>query len=299
MADLNLGRPGLSVLPLGVGDAFSAIHHPTCLLLSRFHNPAWDNNLVLVDCPQSIRKMMKEADDGRYHGLDLGRVDTLILTHLHADHAGGLETLAAFFKIALGRKLRVLALPEVIDGMGRFLESVSGLGKKEDFFDLIPIDEGSPVTLGLGDSSMYIEVKRTAHSIPTAAIKVYLGDGPVPPKAPAHNEDGSMTMTLGNGTPPLPHFAYSCDTPFDLELWDWLWQDGPSVVMHEVGHGAVHTNIDELFKNLGRGSGDMWQDAEIRQISRLRLIHYPDDMLPFLEATSFELAREGELEVIL
>ena len=51
MADLNLGRPGLSILPLGVGDAFSAIHHPTSMLVSRYQTPAWDDDLILIDCP--------------------------------------------------------------------------------------------------------------------------------------------------------------------------------------------------------------------------------------------------------
>ena len=31
---------------------------------------------------------------------------------------------------------------------------------------------------------------------------------------------------------------------------------------------------------------------------RMRLIHYPDDMLPFLETGPYPLAREGELIVL-
>lgn len=277
MKDLNLGRIGLSVLPLGVGDAFSAMHHPTCLLISRYQNPAWDNELILVDCPQSIRKMMREADKGQYHGLDLHRVGTLILTHLHADHAGGLETIAAFFKIALGRKLKLVALPEVIDGIPRFLECIKDLGSMEDFFDIIPITEGENVELmpkeGGFNDGMVLRVKKTMHSVPTSAFRVW-------------NAGAQM--------------AYSCDTSFDPELWRWLCY-GPKnntskadLIIHEVGHG-IHTNYDTLAKYIqGRSGNPMaenWTD-------RTRLIHYPDDMFPLLEASEFRIAREGILEVL-
>jgi hypothetical protein len=301
MSDLNLGRPGLSVLPLGVGDAFSAIHHPTSMLVSRYQTPAWDNDLVLIDCPQSIRMMMREADDGRFHGLDLGRVNTLILTHLHADHAGGLETLAAFFKIALQRKLRLVALPEVIEGIDRFLHELGDFGKKEAFFDIVPIDEDHPVTIGLGDSSMYIEAKKTSHPIPTSALKIYRGEAPKKRVPPPQNEDGSFTLDLTR-VPIIPHFAYSCDTSFDLELWDWLWKDHPSLVAHEVGHGPVHTNFEEMRSFMGRGFGQhvgaFVGGAAPERFQSLRLTHYPDDMFPMLEASAFQLFQQGKLELV-
>jgi len=284
MTDINLGRPGLSILPLGVGDAFSVIHHPTSMLVSRYQTPAWDNDLILIDVPQSIRKMMKEADDGRFHGLDLNRVGTLILTHLHTDHASGLETIAAFFKIALGRKLRLLALPEVLEGVPDFLKSLGSLGKMEDFFDVVPFptnEDGTPggISLGEGANHFLIEARKTNHTIPTAALRIL------------HNKK---------------RFSYSCDTSFDAELWDWLWDKAPSLVIHEVGHG-IHTNYDELWEatKKGWGSGhrlaetpDEWRAATELRCKKMRLIHYPDDMLPFLETGPYPLAREGELIVL-
>lgn len=282
MAALNLGRPGLSVLPLGVGDAFSAIHHPTCMLVSRYQTPAWDNDFILIDCPQSIRKMMREADDGRFHGLDLHRVNTLVLTHLHADHAGGLETIAAFFKIVLGRKLRLVALPEVLEGVPRFLETLSSIGTMEDFFDVRPIDPtpGVSMRLKIGDNDrIVIEGKRTNHPIPTAGLRIGYLD---------------------------KQFSYSCDTTFDPELWEWLWHDDPDLVVHEVGHG-IHTSYDDLVKAVGFVCESDEPDESTRRqqtiqamlkATSMRLIHYPDDMLPMLETSSFRLMREGKLEVV-
>ena len=304
MPDLNLGRPGLSVLPLGVGDAFSALHHPACFLVSRYQNPAWDNNLILIDVPQSIRKMMRDADDGRFHGLDLGRVDTLILTHLHADHAAGLETIAAFFKFALGRKLRLLALPEVIEGIPPFLHALKDVGTMEDFFEVHELDVyPDPNILQVAGTEFKIEAYRTQHSVATSALRIH-----------AHDET----------------FAYSCDTVFDETLWEWLWgahigpkevtykdgskslffgEGGPVVqqrrlVCHEVGYGEVHTNLDDLKKGMSNTFGK-WAsrlpnpEAMLDLLHRqFRLIHYPDDMFPMLESMGFTLAQEGKLEVV-
>jgi len=279
MPDLNLGRPGLSVLPLGVGDAFSTFHYPACMLVSRYQNPAWDDELILIDCPQAIRKMMREADDGRFHGLDLHRVDTLILTHLHADHASGLETVAAFFKIALGRKLRLIALPWVLDGVPPFLRAIQNLGTMDDFFDVMPIypQEDSRVQLGTTEEgATFIEARRARHPTPTAALRIQYRDR---------------------------LFAYSSDTSFDEGLWDWLWRDPEDdagrrlrdhrgLVVHDVGHG-IHANFDDIVR-VTSGSDDRSQ----RRRCGTKLIHYPDDLLPMLEASGRGLMREGTLEVV-
>jgi glyoxylase-like metal-dependent hydrolase (beta-lactamase superfamily II) len=277
MTKINLGRPGLSVLPLGVGDAFSVVHHPTSMLVSRYQTPAWDDELVLIDVPQSIRRMMREADDGRFHGLDLHRVHTLILTHLHADHASGLETIAAFFKIAVGRKLRLVALPEVLEGVPDFLKTLESLGTIDDFFDVVPVTEKDKIELfppmGGFNDGMTLRVRKTQHPIPTSALRIW--------------DQGRQ-------------LAYSCDTAFDDRLWSWLW-NGPrrgtsamaDLVIHEVGHG-IHTNYANLVNAL---SADALR-AFLEPKDRLRLIHYPDDMLPMLEATNLKLMREGKLEIV-
>jgi ribonuclease BN (tRNA processing enzyme) len=266
-----------------VGDAFSAIHHPTSMLVSRYTTPAWDNDFILIDCPQSIRKMMRDADNGQFHGLDLHRINTLILTHLHTDHASGLETLAAFFKIVVGRKLRLMALPEVLEGVPRFLEALKSLGSMEDLFDVVELHPDAPLQIEIDGSTVSVESRVTSHPIPTAGLRI----------------------TVGART-----FAYSCDTTFDQGLWKWLWKDGPGLVVHEVGHG-IHTSYDDIMANMGSAhaalrqhlmnTGNPPQLVDARE--RLRLIHYPDDLLPLLEATNLnapniKVMREGWLEIV-
>ena len=89
----------LEVLVLGVGDAFSALHYSTCLALRA------EGQWLLVDCPHPIRKILRESSLRAGLELDVGDLAGVVVTHLHADHASGLEGLGYFGFFALGRKL--------------------------------------------------------------------------------------------------------------------------------------------------------------------------------------------------
>ena len=81
--------PEVRLIPLGVGDAFTARHYTTCLALGV--DDAW----LLIDCPHPVRKMWREASlSALVEALDLDRVVGVAITHLHADHASGLEDFA-------------------------------------------------------------------------------------------------------------------------------------------------------------------------------------------------------------
>ena len=57
--------PGLRLLPLGIGNAFSAVSYSTCLALEV------DGCWLLIDCPHPIRKMMREASTSAAVDLDV------------------------------------------------------------------------------------------------------------------------------------------------------------------------------------------------------------------------------------
>ena len=98
--------PGLRLLPLGVGNAFSAVSYSTCLALEA------DGCWLLIDCPHPIRKMMREASATAAVDLDAAAVHAIVLTHLHADHVSGLEGLAFYSRFLLDRKLRLHGTPQ-------------------------------------------------------------------------------------------------------------------------------------------------------------------------------------------
>lgn len=223
-----------SFVPLGVGDAFSALYYSSCLALE--HEGRW----LLVDCPHPIRKMMRESE---VEGLDLFHVDGVALTHLHADHASGLEGFGYFSHFAMGQKATIAAYPPVSErlwdghlaaGMERLSEPGSGRSAQrgfDDYFALVPLAVGEVTRLG----GFAIECRPTRHHIPTTALRISMGD-----------------RTLG----------YSADTSFDRALVDWLAE--ADLVIHETNHGT-HTPYAELAA----------LPAELR--AKMRLIHYPDE----------------------
>lgn len=222
-----------SFVPLGVGDAFSARWYSSCLALE--HEGRW----MLVDCPHPIRKMMREGLDG----VDLDRVEGVALTHLHADHASGLEGYAYFSFFVLRRRARLLAHPAVGARLweGSLAAGMEHLGEPgtdaaraygaDDYFDLVSIDERTPAAL----SPFRLECRRTRHHIPTTAFRISAGG-----------------VTLG----------YSADTAFDPSLIEWLAE--ADLVVHETNYG-IHTPYQALAA----------LPPELR--AKMRLIHYPDD----------------------
>jgi ribonuclease BN (tRNA processing enzyme) len=225
---------GLTFIPLGVGDAFSQLSYSSCLAV------ACGGRWLLLDCPHPIRKMMREA----HPALDIGDVEAVALTHLHADHASGLEGLAYFSFFHLGRRARVVAHPEVharlwdghlAAGMEQMTNPAQPDGPKlrkqlADFVDWVPVTPGAAVEVG----PFRLECRPTRHHVPTTAFRVHAG--------------GRV-------------LSYSADTSFDPVLVDWLAE--ADLVVHECNLGT-HTPYASL--------------AALPPATRrkMRLIHLPD-----------------------
>ncbi len=246
----QMGAGGLRLVPLGVGDAFSERHYSTCLAFE------CEGSVLLVDCPHPVLKMLREARLAS--GVDLApeRVCGVVLTHLHADHASGLETLAYYAFFALKRKLKLFTHPAVA---ARLWEGHLAAGME----CLLPAAGAAPVAMTMGDylevvplgegvascGPFAFEVRPTVHHIPTTAVRVRAGGRSI---------------------------AYSADTIFDEGLLAWLLQS--DLVLHETGQG-VHTPYASLAA----------LPASTR--AKMRLVHYPDA----LDGSAIERLHEGHI----
>lgn len=204
---------------------------------------------MLVDCPHPIRRMLRDASRtaGLTPALDLDRVSGVALTHLHADHACGLEDFGFYSKLALGRRGVVACRGEVAEelwggllsaGMGRFRGSFDGEYRRfglEDYFDVRLVEPEAPIRVG----GFELECRAASHSLPATAFKIRAGG-----------------RTLG----------VSGDTRFDPELLDWLG-DADLIVHEATTHDppGFHTPLRDLAG----------LPADLR--GRMRLVHYPDD----------------------
>jgi ribonuclease BN (tRNA processing enzyme) len=231
---------GLAFIPLGVGDAFSSLHYSSSIAVES--GGRW----LLVDCPHPIRKILREGSAAAGAALDVGSFDGVVITHVHADHASGLEGLGFYSTFVLRRRACVLAHPQVAAGLwdGSLAGGMSELAadatlrsrrmRFADYFDLVPLDEERTVTFG----PFEIECRRTRHVVPTTALRIRAGG-----------------RCLG----------LSADTAFDPRLVAWLAE--ADLVLHETGPG-IHTPYEALAA----------LPEETR--AKLRLIHFPDDFEP-------------------
>jgi ribonuclease BN (tRNA processing enzyme) len=230
----------MSYVPLGVGDAFSALHYSSGLAVEA------DGRWLLVDCPHPIRKVLREASAKAGLELDVGSFEAVVITHLHADHCAGLEDLAYFCRFALNRKPRLVAHPAVLARVwtGRLAAGMDALSdpsdwesrpmRLEDYFELVPLDERRPVEV----AGFEIACRPTRHHVFTTALRIRAGG-----------------RELG----------LSSDTAHDPALIEWLSRS--DLFLHETGQG-IHTPYAALAA----------LPADVR--ARMRLIHFPDDFEP-------------------
>jgi len=234
MADLRL-------LPLGVGNAFSAVSYSTCLALEA------EGHWLLIDCPHPIRKMMREASASAGVNLDVADVHAVVVTHLHADHVSGLEDLAYYSYFLLQRRLRLLAHPSVSErlwpahlaaGMQFSKQSADGPNverRSSDYFDLLGLFDGEALVSG----PFSVTTFPASHSVPTSAIFV---------------------EAAGR------KFGYSADTSYDPRLIDWLSR--ADLMVHECDGGFPHTPYQRLAA----------LPEALRR--KMLVVHYPDGFDP-------------------
>jgi ribonuclease BN (tRNA processing enzyme) len=230
---------GLRFVCLGVGDAFSARWYSSCLAVES--GGTW----LLVDCPHPIRKILREAGEACGERLDIDVFSAVVLTHLHADHASGLEGLGFYSHFILKRPAVVFThelvrKPMLSHHLATISESIRYRSdgsppvkppKLADFYDVRPLSETSKAEFG----PFTIECRRTIHQVPTFALKICAGG-----------------RCLG----------MSADTIYDPALIDWLSE--ADLIVHETNYGP-HTPYEKLAA----------LPEDLRR--KMRLIHYPDN----------------------
>lgn len=249
----------IQLIPLGVGDAFSAKHYSTSLAVVHRETGTW----LLVDCPHPIHKILAEATAASGVELPLRRLAGTLITHLHSDHCSGLEGLGYFIRYRIHSPQTQLAeheLPLLLAGP-LVAERLAREEADRRVFQARTLEPGKLMDLG----PFQVECRPTFHGdMPCYAFLI---------------RDRATGRTV----------AHSADTRLDPELLDWLAEG--DLLVHEIGSPIPgtrnHTEYGELLEYV-RARADAGELGR-----RLHLAHYGDEF-PVADA-ELPVLRQGQV----
>ncbi|MEK3731045.1 MULTISPECIES: MBL fold metallo-hydrolase [Paenibacillus] len=229
----------LKLQMLGTGSAFAKKYYNNNALLLD------DDFTLLIDCGSTAPLALHEM------GRSLNDIDAVLITHIHADHVGGLEELAFMMKMKFKRRIplyigEALAAPLWDHTLRGGLYQQGEISCLEDIFDVRPLKPGVKADISKG---ITVELIQTRHIPGKDSYSLYLND----------------------------RIFYSADMVFDPELLNKLVNEREcELILHECqlqGPGEVHTTLQELLS----------LPEHIQQ--RTYLMHYSDDVQDFVGKT--------------
>ncbi|MFC5703512.1 MBL fold metallo-hydrolase [Cohnella faecalis] len=230
---------GLKLRMIGTGSAFAKTFYNNNALLES------GGQTLLLDCGITAPRALYEI------GVSYDQLDAVLITHIHADHVGGLEELAFQMKFLYRRKPRLFVAEELIvplwehtlrgglqqDGVGESLDA---------YFDVRPI---APNELFEPIPGLEAELIQTPH---------------IPNKL-------SYSLLMKNS------IFYTADMVHQPELLERLIEErGVRTIFHDCQlnpPGVVHASLSQLLT----------LPEAIQE--RIYLMHYGDDQPTFVGKT--------------
>lgn len=222
---------------IGTGSAFAKKFDNNNALIEA------DGYKLLLDCGITLPGALHRRE------LSFGELDAVLISHIHADHVGGLEELAFQMMFVHGRKPVLYIAADLAEPLWEHTLrgglTQGSLTRLEDFFDVRPLQ-------------------------PDAETEIHPGIR-VKPIRTEHIEGKNSYSFLFNG-----NFFYSADMRFDASLLERLTASGVDTVFHDCqlySPGAVHASLDELLTLPAALQRKVW------------LMHYGDTMEDFIGKT--------------
>lgn len=205
----------LRVVIIGTGSALSTRHFGSSAVIVSGSSP------ILIDCPDSVLRALAQGSRSSGVTIDPLCIQDILITHLHGDHANGLEAMGWLHWIARqGTRAadsrgapRIHAIAPVAARLWERLAPAmdqNGSATLADYFSVKIIDPSTPAIV----AGLQVEVRPAEHLIPGCGFRISQGGA-----------------TLG----------WSGDTRFDPAHIDWL--SSADLIVHETTESRVHTPI--------------------------------------------------------
>ncbi|MDR6551447.1 MBL fold metallo-hydrolase [Paenibacillus qinlingensis] len=232
----------LQIQMLGTGSAFSKLYYNTSALVRSA------DAHILIDCGPTTPKSLHEL------GIELDQIDGILISHIHADHVGGLEEVAFRLFYQYNRKrVKLYVTAALADTLwenslkGGLYNPDESFHQLQDYFEIVYLQERQPYA---------VSPKLTIEIIPTLHI--------------AHKLNYSIFINHRT--------FYSADLQFnqDLLLHEVIDTRDCHTIFHDCqlsGQGFVHTTLDELLS----------LPEPIQKL--IYLMHYDDHMPDYIGQT--------------
>ena len=218
-------RPRFGVTPLGTSHGFDPLGDLTSFVI-------WINGRgILVDpSPEALTYL-------RRIGVAAVDVPYVFLTHVHADHDGGLLE-----KVITWSRTTIIASDVVFRAFIEKAELITGHNfAREGLVKHVPVNPGAPAFLEIGGDPVTISARWNLHPIPTNGFKLsfagrtfgYAGDTQYDPDV--------INAMRARGELTAPQYD-------DLMYFFWTADGTPTVdlLYHEAGIPPVHTERQKL-----------------------------------------------------
>jgi ribonuclease BN (tRNA processing enzyme) len=227
----------LQIQMIGTGSAFSKKFNNNNALVY------CDGFTLLVDCGATAPRALHELD------IPITQIDGILITHIHADHVGGLEEFAFKLKYKYKLSMKLFVPAALLDPLwnhslrGGLENKAEDLNRLDDYFDVVVLEQAAPSEILPG---LTVELVPSRH---------------IPGKA--------SYSILFNGL-----LFYSSDAQFDYaRLVELHAQERCQYILHDCQFthpGIVHASLTELL-TLPEAIQDM-----------LMLMHYDDQVDHFI-----------------
>ncbi|MEX1028476.1 MAG: MBL fold metallo-hydrolase [Paenibacillaceae bacterium] len=226
----------MKIQMLGTGSAFAKQYLNTNALI---HANGYN---MLIDCGSTAMLALHQLN------IPLDRIDGVWITHVHADHIGGLEELAFRMKYEFNKKIDLYVAEDMLPTLwenclkGGLINEREGFVSLEDYYDVNVVNEQQSVKV---TDELNIEPIRTVHVPGKPNYSLYIND----------------------------YFFYSADMQFNPELLDQLHRErGCRLIFHDCQLEPprnIHTMLEELLT----------LPIDLQQI--IWLMHYNDHVANF------------------